>query len=500
MNTTASPIADGGWRTRCLLVCAILLYACAFQGNRPIYSPDEGRYVDVALGMLDDGDWLRPMLHPEFQHWSKPPLTYWVIAGSVGVFGRNEFAARLPNALAFAGTILLLGWAGRRFLPEQSWLAALIYATFALPPLVANVVTTDTLLTLWETLQLTAFAALWWSGNPDEERRARLLMWLGVGLAFLTKGPPGLLMFAGCAVFAAWDAGLTGLSRLLRWDGIAVFLVVGCGWYADAVIHDPGVLRYFLVEEVFNRIATDKMHRNAQWYGAFRVYAPTLALGMLPWLPAILARLWNTRDRRSAPWSTAQSRLLLCCIVLPLMIFLLSRSRLPFYLLPLFAPLALVAARLLAPMPLHSWRARSLLAVWCIALVGARLVPAHLDIRNDDKTLADALLRQLPRAPYEIAFVETTPRFGLRFYLNSAIERLSLPGREPLPSAEPIDEEMSHAEGCRVLLTESADVPDLQAALQRDKVRYRRLADVRGYAVMREQAENCSMGTMLQAH
>ncbi len=50
---------------------------------------------------------------------------------------------------------------GRRFVPAQPWLPALTYATFAFPPLAANLVTTDTLLTLWETLQAVAFVELW---------------------------------------------------------------------------------------------------------------------------------------------------------------------------------------------------------------------------------------------------------------------------------------------------------------------------------------------------
>src|ERR1700752_2810690 len=77
-----------GW----LLVLVVLAYACAFQGTRPLYSPDEGRYTNVAPNMLDNGDWLRPMLHPEVEPWAKPPLTYWSVATSFAVFGRHEFA------------------------------------------------------------------------------------------------------------------------------------------------------------------------------------------------------------------------------------------------------------------------------------------------------------------------------------------------------------------------------------------------------------------------
>ena len=91
---------------RWLIVLAVLVYAIAFQGTRGLYSPDEGRYTNVALNMLDSGDWLKPMLHREVEHWAKPPLTYWSVAASVAVFGRSELAARLPGALAFAGRVL----------------------------------------------------------------------------------------------------------------------------------------------------------------------------------------------------------------------------------------------------------------------------------------------------------------------------------------------------------------------------------------------------------
>ena len=149
-----------------LAVLAVFAYACALQGVRPLYSPDEGRYTNVALNMLASGDWLRPTLHPDLEHWAKPPLTYWSIAASVAAFGHSEFAVRLPNALAFGFTILLMARLGRRFVPAQPWLPALTYATFAFPALAANLVTTDTLLTLWETATAAAFVEFWWAATP----------------------------------------------------------------------------------------------------------------------------------------------------------------------------------------------------------------------------------------------------------------------------------------------------------------------------------------------
>src|SRR5512141_2022171 len=83
-----------------LLALWTLLFMLPFLGLRPLWLPDEARYTEVAREMLTTGDWLTPQLngHP---HLTKPPLTYWAIAGSMAVWGQNEFAARLPNALAY---------------------------------------------------------------------------------------------------------------------------------------------------------------------------------------------------------------------------------------------------------------------------------------------------------------------------------------------------------------------------------------------------------------
>jgi 4-amino-4-deoxy-L-arabinose transferase-like glycosyltransferase len=476
-----------GW----LIVLAVLVYALAFQGTRPLYSPDEGRYTNVALNMLESGNWMRPMLHPEVEHWAKPPLTYWSIAASIAVFGHNEFAARLPGALAFACTALLMVRIGRRFVPEQSWLPALTYATFAFPPLASNLVTTDTLLTLWETLQAAAFVELWWAADPRAERRARLVLWLAAGLAFMTKGPPGLLILGASALFAFITARGSGLARMFRWDGLLVFLFVGGSWYADVALREHGVLRYFLVEEVVNRVASDKMHRNAEWYGALKIYLPTVVLGTLPWLPLLVRDAW--RQRRGFPArvrASAESTLLACWLLLPLAVFVLARSRLPLYLLPLFVPLALVTARALAPLDLRRRWVQVLLVAWCAAIALVRTVPAFLDVPVDDRALARAIRSEVP-TPNEVAFVETDPRYGLRFYLGSQIERLELPGDPPKSQAQDIGSEMLEHEGCRLLLVNEANLPRLDAFLTANRVPHKRVGDVRGYAAIAQITSDC---------
>ena len=60
-------------------------------GNRPLNEPDEGRYSEVAREMIETGNWLVPHFW-YLPHLDKPPLTYWLVAVSMKIFGQNEWA------------------------------------------------------------------------------------------------------------------------------------------------------------------------------------------------------------------------------------------------------------------------------------------------------------------------------------------------------------------------------------------------------------------------
>lgn len=476
----------------CFWVVVLLIYACAFQGARGIYSPDEGRYTDVALAMLGDGDWLHPMLHHEVAHWSKPPLTYWSIATSIHIFGRTEFAARLPCALAFAATVLLLVRLGRRFVPNRPWLPGLVYATLLLPQIASNLVTTDTILALWECLVVVGFVEAWTAQTREAGRPGRLILGAAAGLAFLTKGPPGLLSLAGCLAFAVWLGGWRSLRKLADPVAALAFVAIGLGWYAYVVMQDPSVLRYFLVTEVVERVASDKMHRNGGWWGPFEIYLPTLVVGALPWWPIAATRAWlRRRETRAVTPAGLDARLLLCWFGLPLIVFSIAQSRLPLYLLPLFAPLALWVAREIANVMPTRRRTWAVMA-WAVLLLAMRGAAAWLDVNNDDRRLAAAIDATIAPRPAEVAFVEDAPRFGLRLYLGSEVERISLPDSKPPPQSQDLSDELREHEGCRLLLTSQPRARETASLLTQDGARFRRLPDLRGYAAFAQITPDCT--------
>jgi 4-amino-4-deoxy-L-arabinose transferase len=180
------------------VLALLLLVGFAFQGTRAIFEPDEGRYTATALNMLKSGDWLVPTVDGERPHLTKPPITYWAIAASVGALGQSEWAVRLPGALAFVGTGLLLLGLGRRFCPARPWLPPLVWSLSLAPVAGANIVSTDALLVFFETAAMYAFVEAWYREGTDR-RRWILAMWLGWGLAFMTKGP------RACCRSAPWS-------------------------------------------------------------------------------------------------------------------------------------------------------------------------------------------------------------------------------------------------------------------------------------------------------
>jgi 4-amino-4-deoxy-L-arabinose transferase-like glycosyltransferase len=423
--------ATGPQRGTVAVLLVAIVVAFAFQGSRSLWDPDEGRYTDVAHNMEESGDWLVPRLDPDRPHFTKPPLTYWAVATSLAVLGDYTWAARLPNALAFVATgLLVLGLARKLGLPEPE-LAAVAWTTTLGPVIAANVVTTDTLLALFETLAVYGFVA---SGMLRGAHRPNVtglrLMWLGFGLAFLTKGPPGLIPLLAILLFLVRDR-RQQVPRLFEPVGMLIFAAIGLGWYVMLVWRSPDLLHYFLVDETLNRVATPVHRRNAGWSGWLAVYGPTLLLGSLPWLAIALAAAWQRRRNgvHAASIDRDTRRFLVHWFGVPLAIFILAQSRLPLYVLPLFVPLVLWMSPQWAGWgsPGRRWVLVAFAGAFAIAF---KLAGACVHPDEDARHLAAELSQRVPMADIdEVVFIDVPARYGLKHYLGKEVEQVeSYPG------------------------------------------------------------------------
>lgn len=452
-----------------------LLLGLGFQGSRGLWDPDEGRYTNVALQMVQSGDYLVPRRNAEAIHVSKPPVTYWTIAGAIDLFGHSEWSVRLPMALGYLATILMVLRLGRRFVPEHAWLPALFYAASPLPFLAASAVTTDMLLACAETAAVLAYVEHRF-GNGS--RRWLDLMWAVFGAAFMIKGPPGLLPLLA---IVAWEVRLRS-TALLRPLGLAAFVLIGGSWFAWLVWRHPELLSYLLGHEVVARFASADLDRHGEWYGAIVVYVPTLLLGALPW--AVHAAWRRFRSAPPGPPDVGRA-FLVTWILAPLAVFVIARSRLPLYLLPLFVPICLVLAQ-----QFRSWRPTrvwyALVACWLVLLLGAKAWIAHHPSDQDARQLARELSAALPSVPQEIVFVEANPRYGLRFYLGAVVEAVSI-APEPTLASRPDDDTLTHefaeAEPGSVFLVPASKVENFRQTAQSCGVQPQQVAIVRGLHV-----------------
>lgn len=450
-----------------------IVLALGLLGQRGIWDPDEGRYTNVALHMLDSGDWINPHRSHEVGHWTKPPLTYWTIAASVAVFGHNPWAARLPGALSYLLCVWLAWRVARRLAPGSEQQAALIYATMLFTIGATQLITTDYVLAACETLAMWAFVEARF-GARTHPGRWIALMWAGFALAFLAKGPPGLLPLL---VVLAFDLALPGRvrPRALQWQGLLLFLLIAVPWYAAVMARNPGLLQYFLGNEVVARVATDEFRRHGEWYGWIAIYVPTLLVGTLPWTPALLrwsrtlpasVRGWRAREVRT---TDAAGLLLTLWLLLPLLVFCLSRSRMPLYILPLFVPLAILAARqrLGEGKSLPRWR---WLLLWSACVLALQLAAAHWPTHKDASAWAQAIRVRAPGPISQVAFVEDMARYGLHLHLGVEVEKLSLAKQtqsrfNPANDEAIIDEISDDFDPDSVWITKQAHWPAVREAL-----------------------------------
>jgi 4-amino-4-deoxy-L-arabinose transferase len=379
-----------------LALLAVVL-AFGWLGSRGLGEPDETRYALVADEMRASGGWLVPTLHGA-PHLTKPPLTYWSIALGQQLFGPNGWGSRLFLGVAFALTVLLVSAFGEDLWgePRGRWAGA-IYATTLTPFVAASLITTDTLLVLWETAALLGFWRSWRDASAPAGPAWRAAAWACLGAAFLTKGPPGLLPLLLVLVFRWLRPRGEPAPRILSLPGLAAFVVIGMPWYATIAAAYPGLAEHFFGHELYRRIFVGLERRHAEWLHPFVIYGPVLVAGSLPWLLLVLAapRRLSRLARRVRWRASPRARLLAVWIVLPILLFSLASSRLYLYVLPVFPALALGATgaclRIGRGRFLGLARGGVVVLIALVALLGLRWAAARLPSHRDARQLAEPL-------------------------------------------------------------------------------------------------------------
>lgn len=295
-----------------LALAPLWLLGCFGRG---LWTPDEPREADIAWRMSLQSDRTLPQLGG-VPFLEKPPLSYWMSAATLTLFGDSAAAARAPNLLyAVVGALSVAVLA----LAMQADVAAAVIAA-----VVAMSALTALRVTIWLApdaclLASCALALLGaWRGYAAAPGAAKAagytLMHLGAAVGFMAKSAPGWLVPAlALLALIIWER---RWQELRRWELYAGFLIQALiiGPWLLAVARQANAaetlsaLFWHNIVGRFTRVAAPAaLDYTSGHHNSPGKYLGQLPLFLLPWtllVAAALIRAWG-HTRRVVPERTA---------------------------------------------------------------------------------------------------------------------------------------------------------------------------------------------------
>jgi len=357
-----------GWRGPALAALVALLAGLPGVFAMPPLDRDESRFAQATAQMLESGDFvvIRFQDAPRFK---KPVGIHWMQAAVVSLVSRPEardiWAYRLPSLLGAMLAAAACVWGARAFFgPGTSLAAGAILGASLLLSTEAFIAKTDAVLCGTVTLAMAGLARLYATRDQGGGRRGQLMLWLGLSLATLVKGPVGpMVVFLAMLVLAAWDRRVSWIKEI-GWGWGLILLAAICGPWAGAVtVATDGA---FWATALAGDLAP-KLMGGQETHGAPPGYHLLLAsLLFFPatlLLPAALVTAWTRRREPGVRFAIAW-------LVPSWLLFELAPTKLVHYPLPLYGALAwLAAAALIQPLPAPARWAGVILS----SLIGAAL-------------------------------------------------------------------------------------------------------------------------------
>ena len=356
--------------------------------GRGLWTPDEPREADIAWRMSQQSDRTLPQLAGT-PFLEKPPLSYWMAAAGISVFGDSAAGARAPllvcalvTALALAALALAMGLEG-----APAVLAALVGGSALTAWRVSSWLAPDAALLAGNAL---ALLGLWRGYTAAPGRRKACgyaLMHLGAALGFMAKSAPGWLVpglaFAGLVL---WERRWAELRRWELYAGFVLQILIIGPWLWQVARAGDGAtaLRTLFWNNLAGRFthidapaALDYTSAHPNRPGKYLIELP---LYLLPWTligAAALRRAGRHCRERTAAGSAWRFALVAS---LPFLVLLsLAATARDIYAAPALLGFALLAALWLkdaqgSPTPFD--RACLTATRWLITLLGTLLVAA----------------------------------------------------------------------------------------------------------------------------
>ncbi|MCP4442556.1 MAG: glycosyltransferase family 39 protein [Aureispira sp.] len=352
-----------------------------------LWDEDEAAYAGFAERMYQGG---ASFVNPEYK-WSiihrKAPLHFWTITSSYYVFGVNEFAVRFPGALAILLACLSMFFMGRTVFGESMarW-AAIVLSTSIVLPIMGKVGLTDATLLFSQTVAVLALLNF----VLDPKWKWLLLLWVGIAVGVLTKGPPILIVTGGLWLWLAvfhpqrknlikthpwffgllamlpfgWWCYLSYLENYAEWQANTLDLPFEEWWQTEIHGRKEHLLPFLWDWYVLRRVGGGVLGQTAPP----GYHLGILSAAFLTWLPFVFAGIWHQFKQFFKKERSITTISLMGWLMFSWLFYELMASKLPSYSMGAQPAIALVIAQ-----QLHLWKTEEVYPYRKLLLLGAGL-------------------------------------------------------------------------------------------------------------------------------
>jgi len=306
------------WLSKLTLISIIVLMSIMWSnlGRDYLFDWDEGIYATIGREMSLSRNFLTPTWNSDL--WlEKPPIIGWVTMLGITLAGDNELGARLLMPL-FAGLTLFAIFKigekiGGTYMGTMST-AMLGYFNLFLSR--ARTLNSDLML----------LTAITWSVWLILAGSSPWLVGLMMGIAIMVKGPAGIL-----AIMIAIPLLIKKDKKFLLYTLYSILIVILPWHLYQYFVHGSSFFTPYLLEQVIRRATVPiEFHTESRWF-YFNFLFKDLGIGVI--LVSLLGLglvLQNFKHIFIAWW-----------IAIPLVLFTLAKTRLSWYILPVYPAVAL---------------------------------------------------------------------------------------------------------------------------------------------------------------
>jgi len=281
-----------------ILAVASFALFCSGLSEITTSQSDETYYLSSGLNMVKSGDWITPVFEGQEVRFQKPIIFYWLVALSFKIFGVNIFSGRLPSVIfATSGIVLIYYFSLILFGNSKgAFFSALALLSSPLYFLNARAARTDMVLTFFITLSLLFFAKGFF--GQKNRRWYFIFSFIAIGLATMTKGPPGFLIpFISIVVLLlVFPKNRVALKDIFSPWPFIFFLLIVVPWpLVMYLVHGDRFINSFFFSELINRV--DRY--SIDLVSNIGYYLATMVRHFFPWSIFLLIGILSTRKKEN---------------------------------------------------------------------------------------------------------------------------------------------------------------------------------------------------------